>query len=59
MENFAKNLQFLAALMEDVICIRKKRYKLCRKLILLTYQIRDGILLFDVGIEINLDYFQK
>ena len=53
---FWKDPQLLSALMEDVIYIRKKRYKLCSTLILLTYWIRDGILLLDVGIKINLDF---
>ena len=45
--------------MGDVIYVWKKRYKLYCTLILLTYQIRDVILLLDVDIEINLDYFKK
>ena len=45
--------------MIDVICVWKKRYKLCYTLILLTYQIIDVILLLDVGIKINLDYFKN
>ena len=45
--------------MVDVICVWKKRYKLSYTLIQVTYSIRDVILLLDVGIEINLDYFQK
>ena len=36
MENFEKDLQLFAALMEDVICVWKKRYKLFCTLILVT-----------------------
>ena len=52
-------VSIITPLLEDVIYAWKKRYKLCCTLILLTYQIRDVILLQDVRIEINLDYFLK
>ena len=45
--------------MEDVIYVCKKRCKLSYTLILLTYQIKDVILLLNVGIEIDLDCFEK
>ena len=45
--------------MDDVIYVRRKRYKLCCTLILLTYLIRDVILLLDVDKEIILNSFWK
>ena len=52
-------IHLLADLKKNVIHARRKRYKLCCTLILLTNSIRDVILLLYINIEIDLDCYEK